>query len=65
MITILNINNFNKTLDLCGLNTDAKPIDLYKFYSTYYKITNGSTFYELDTKKAFMFDEENKVWIEQ
>lgn len=39
-----------------GLSTDLKPIN---------DVPNGSTFYEMDTQKVFMFDEENKVWIEQ
>lgn len=40
---------------LYGLSTDEKPL----IYG------NASVFYEMDTKKIFMFDAENKVWIEQ
>ena len=39
-----------------GLSTDVKPID---------DVPNGSTFYAMDTAKLFMFDAENKKWIEQ
>lgn len=39
-----------------GLSTDTKPQD---------GVPNGSSFYEMDTKKLFLFDEENKVWYEQ
>lgn len=39
-----------------GKSTDEKPIK---------NMTNGSSFYEMDTKKVFMFDEEGQKWIEQ
>lgn len=41
--------------DLIGLSTDDKPMN----------VANASTFYEMDTKKLFMFDAQNKVWLEQ
>lgn len=42
--------------ELKGLSTDKKPtVD----------IPNGSSFYEMDTGNVFMFDEQNKQWIEQ
>lgn len=41
--------------DCYGLSTDTKPLD----------VCNASTFYEMDTKAVFMFDEENKVWYAQ
>ena len=43
------------------LSSDEKPTD--KFNGI--KITNGSVLIEMDTKKIYMFDEENKVWLEQ
>lgn len=42
--------------ELKGLSTDEKPIK---------DIPNGSSFYEMDTKKVFMFDEQNSKWLEQ
>lgn len=42
--------------ELKGLSTDVKPID---------NIPNGSSFYEIDTATVFMFDAQNKQWIEQ
>lgn len=42
--------------ELKGLSTDEKPIK---------NIPNGSSFYEMDTKKVFMFDEQNNRWLEQ
>ena len=41
--------------DLYGLSTDTKPLN----------VCNASTFYEMDTKKLYMFDEQNKRWLEQ
>jgi hypothetical protein len=41
--------------EIYGLSTDVKPMD----------VNNASVFYEMDTKKVFMFDEQNSVWIEQ
>lgn len=45
-------------LELYGLSTDEKPIE--KFESTF--IGNASTYYEMDTKNCYMYDEENHVW---
>ena len=44
-----------------GLSKDEKPIDKYNGV----KVTNGSVFTEIDTKKIYMFDEEKQAWIEQ
>lgn len=38
-----------------GLSSDTKPMA---------NVYNGSTFFEMDTKKGFMFDGENKIWRE-
>lgn len=65
MITIIDVNKFNNTLTMYGLSTDAKPTDKFTFYEKDYLITNGSTFYEMNTKTAFLFDETNKVWLQQ
>jgi hypothetical protein len=42
----------NVIYECYGLSTDTKPMD----------VTNASVFLEMDTKKVFMFDAENKVW---
>lgn len=52
MITT-NLNAHNR--EFYGLSTDEKPLDC----------GNASVFYEMDTKKIFMFDAANKVWLEQ
>lgn len=65
MITIIDVNKFNNTLTMYGLKTDIKPTDKIELYEKKYLVTNGSTFYEMDTKTAFLFDEANKVWLQQ
>lgn len=52
--------NWN-TLKLFGKSTDTKPTHEVKGE----KIGNASTFYEMDTKKLFMYDEETHDWIPQ
>lgn len=44
-----------------GLSKDEKPVGKINGI----KVANGSVFIEMDTKKIYMFDEENQVWIEQ
>jgi hypothetical protein len=57
MITIKSENHvYGMTpSELYGLSTDTKPTD----------VNNASVFYEMDTKKMFLFDEQNNVWLEQ
>jgi hypothetical protein len=38
------------------LSTDPKPID---------HVENADILYEMDTQKVYMFDHDNKTWIEQ
>ena len=47
-------------LELYGLSTDTKPIE--KFENVF--IGNASTYYEMDSKKAFIYDEKNHKWWE-
>ena len=47
---VTNVNE--KTYDLRGLSTDTKPTE---------NIGNGSTFFEMDTSKVFLFDKETKT----
>lgn len=39
-----------------GKAADEKPIE---------GVRNADIFYEMDTKKAYLFDEETKTWLEQ
>ena len=52
MIKTIRSGNINFYL---GLSTDIKPIEVG---------LNGSIFYEIDTTKAYVYDEEGKVWRE-
>lgn len=47
--------NYLKAVRLCGLSTDTKPTN----------VGNGSTLYELDTGKNYMFDAAGETWYEQ
>ena len=47
-------------MELYGLSTDEKPI---KQMGTAF-IGNASTYYEMDSKKLFISDEENNQWFE-
>lgn len=50
MISILN----NLQTEYIGLSTDTKPEE---------GVTNGSSFYEMDTGDTYYYDEENQEWI--
>lgn len=58
MVTVNKVGGHNnlKQAEFYGLSTDEKPVD---------NIPNASTFYEMDNKKVFLFDKQNKRWIEQ
>ena len=45
-----------RPVEFYGKSSDTKPVDGVK---------NAETFYEMDTKKLFMFDEDDRKWIEQ
>ena len=47
-------------MELYGLSTDEKPIKAMGTIG----IGNSSTFYEMDTQKAYIYDEENHKWWE-
>lgn len=57
MITEIGLYANCSPREYIGLSTDAKPVDGC--------IPNASIFYEMDTKKLFMFDAQNKKWLEQ
>ena len=39
-----------------GVSADDKPVE---------NAHNADIFYEMDTKKVYLFDESNSVWLEQ
>lgn len=43
------------TCEFRGLSTDTKPTE---------NVGNGSVFFEMNTSKKYMFNEENSTWIE-
>ena len=45
-----------KCYEFRGLSSDTKPVDDI--------IENGSVFFEMDTKKVYMFNKDTKEWIE-
>lgn len=45
-----------KRAEYYGKSTDTKPVEGVK---------NADVFYEMDTKKVFLFDEERGVWLAQ
>lgn len=51
MVTIVN----KKMGEYRGLSTDSKPVA---------QVSNGSTFFEMDTGKVYMFNEDSKSWVE-
>lgn len=61
MVTSINKSIYDKPMNLIGLNDDKKPIKEFEGI----EIPNGSTLYCMDTQKAYMYDEENSIWIEQ
>ncbi len=49
-------NNDQEIRDYRGKSTDEKPARC---------VPNGSTFYEMDTGKLYMFDVDTGTWLEQ
>ena len=48
--------NTCRLVEYYGKSTDTKPVD---------GVNNADVFYEMDTKKLFLFDAENQQWLEQ
>lgn len=46
------VNEYRTCKEGRGLSTDPKPTDW----------DNGSIYYEMDTGKVYMYDEENDIW---
>lgn len=47
-------------MSFVGKSTDEKPIKIFNGML----IPNGSTFYEMDSKTGYMYDEETHEWLE-
>lgn len=61
MITNTGAYSTAKIMELYGLSTDTKPTETFKGAA----IPNASIFYEMNTGKVYMYDEENATWYEQ
>lgn len=63
MVTLIKSKHFvnEEVMSIYGKSTDTKPT--HEFQGE--RIVNGSTFYEMDTKNAFMYDEETHTWLAQ
>lgn len=60
MVT-LSMDNTSNELPFKGKSTDTKPKVTWKGQ----KITNGSTFFEMDTQEVFFYDEDQEDWLPQ
>lgn len=60
MIT-LSKSDVTEELSFKGLSTDTKPT--VKFNDL--KITNGSTFFEMDTQDVYFYDRGSDSWLAQ
>ena len=54
---ITNVNEF--VIELRGLSTDRKPLR-----KDYHLLGNGSTMFEMDTAKVYVYNAENDCWID-
>lgn len=63
MVTLVRMGGSQvaKNAEFYGKSGDIKPVNIGDVVS----IPNASTFYEMDTKKIFLFDEDTNTWLEQ
>ena len=59
--TTNNIRGQKLPYEFYGLSTDIKPAGHFEGV----RVINGSYFFEIDTGKIFIFDEQNQKWYEQ
>ena len=59
MVTIVKMGGHvaTKVAEIYGLSTDSKPIGD--------EIPNASIYYSMDDQMVYLYDAENKRWIEQ
>lgn len=60
MVTLSKDDTTNE-LSFKGLSTDTKPTVNYNSL----KITNGSTFFQMDTQEVYFYDEATENWLAQ
>ena len=54
---MISVTELGNVYDLRGLSTDTKPTE------TNSNITNGSTFFEMDTGDVYIFNKAGNAWI--
>jgi hypothetical protein len=60
MVT-LNKDDTSVELSFKGLSTDTKPTG----YFDDIEITNGSSYFEMDTQEVFFYDYATQAWLDQ
>lgn len=60
MVTLSKDDTTNE-LSFKGLSTDTKPTVNYNSL----KITNGSTFFQMDTQEVYFYDGATESWLAQ
>lgn len=60
MVT-LNKDDTSIELSFKGLSTDTKPTG----YFDDIEITNGSSYFAMDTQEVFFYDYEKQAWLDQ
>lgn len=60
MVTLSKDDTTNE-LSFKGLSTDTKPTVNYNSL----KITNGSSFFQMDTQEVYFYDEATESWLAQ
>ena len=58
---MITVTKAEKTVSFVGLHSDEKPIKKYDGF----KITNGSSFFEMDTQDVYFYDGETHSWLPQ
>ena len=60
-ITKISFVGSKPILEIVGLSTDQKPL---KNNNIGFELTNGSTYFAMDTGQVYMYDETNDKWWE-
>ena len=60
MITV-NKTDTSDELSFKGLSTDTKPVNTFNGL----QITNGSSFFEMDTQDVYFYDGAANEWLDQ
>ena len=54
----------DSVLKFDGLSSDNKPINYFNLNGTTYKVTNGSSFLEMDTGSFYKYSKSNSTWYQ-